>query len=152
MKNNFCTNIEKKFGKSVFHNIVHKITNTFESSKCTKNKNKATNISEGILCQISTKSIQHTVRYVEKFIQDRWLFKLSLVFSSIIISGFSLLEMHYQDFHSLLDMHVFRNGDSFSTRGGVRCFYVDSTLLHRSFSTSISAPRSLWTLPIHGLM
>jgi hypothetical protein len=33
--------------------------------------------------------------------------KLMLAFSSTVIPGFSLLEIHDQDFYSLLDMYVF---------------------------------------------
>jgi hypothetical protein len=45
--------------------------------------------------------------------------KLLLVFASTVIPGFSLLEIHDQDyFYSLLDMYVFRNGASSSTKGG----------------------------------
>jgi hypothetical protein len=42
--------------------------------------------------------------------------KLLLVFASTVISGFSLLEIHDQDFYSLLDIYVFRNGASSSTK------------------------------------
>jgi hypothetical protein len=35
-----------------------------------------------------------------------------------VIPGFSLLEIHDQDFCSLLDMYVFRNGASCSTKEG----------------------------------
>jgi hypothetical protein len=45
--------------------------------------------------------------------------KLLAVFLGTVIPGFSLLEIHVQDFCSLLDMYVFRNGASSSTRGGV---------------------------------
>jgi hypothetical protein len=44
--------------------------------------------------------------------------KLLLAFASAVISGFSLLEIHDQDFCSLLDMHVFRNGTFSSTKEG----------------------------------
>jgi hypothetical protein len=42
--------------------------------------------------------------------------KLLLVFASTIIPGFSLLELHDQDFYPLLEMYVFRNTTSSSTR------------------------------------
>jgi hypothetical protein len=44
--------------------------------------------------------------------------KLLLAFASTVIPGFSLLEIHYQYFYSLLDMHMFRNGASSSTKEG----------------------------------
>jgi hypothetical protein len=44
--------------------------------------------------------------------------KLLLVFASTVILGFSLPEIHAQDFSSLLDMYVFRNGASSSARVG----------------------------------
>jgi hypothetical protein len=47
------------------------------------------------------------------------LVKLLLILASTVIPGFSLLDIHDQDFYSLLDMYVFRNGASSSTRGGV---------------------------------
>jgi hypothetical protein len=40
-------------------------------------------------------------------------------FASTVIPGFSLLEIHEQDFYSLLDMYVFGNGASSSTKEGV---------------------------------
>jgi hypothetical protein len=43
---------------------------------------------------------------------------LLLTFASTVIPGFSFLEIHDRDFYSLLDMYVFRNGASFSTKGG----------------------------------
>jgi hypothetical protein len=44
---------------------------------------------------------------------------LLLALASTVIPGFSLLEIHDQDFFSLLDMYVFRNGASSLKRGGV---------------------------------
>jgi hypothetical protein len=41
-----------------------------------------------------------------------------LAFASIFIHGFSLLEIHSQDIYSLLDMYVFRNVASSSTKVG----------------------------------
>jgi hypothetical protein len=64
--------------------------------------------------------------------------KLLLVFASTIIPGFSLLEIHDQDFY-LLDMYVFKNEASSSTTEGVGLSIHAPRLLHRSFSTSISA-------------
>jgi hypothetical protein len=46
------------------------------------------------------------------------LVKLLLAFASTVIPGFSLLEIHDQDSYSLLDMFVFRNGASSSTKEG----------------------------------
>jgi hypothetical protein len=42
--------------------------------------------------------------------------KLLLAFASTVIPGFSLLEIHDQDFYSLLDMYVFQNGASSSMK------------------------------------
>jgi hypothetical protein len=42
--------------------------------------------------------------------------KVLLVFASTVIPDFSLLEIHYKDLYSLLDMYVFRNGASSSTK------------------------------------
>jgi hypothetical protein len=47
----------------------------------------------------------------------RWV-KLLLALASTVTSDFSLLEIHDQDFYSLLDMYVFRNGASSSTKEG----------------------------------
>jgi hypothetical protein len=44
------------------------------------------------------------------------LVEFLLAFASTVIPGFSLLEGHDQDFYSLLDMYVFRNGASSSTK------------------------------------
>jgi hypothetical protein len=52
--------------------------------------------------------------------------KLLLALASTVIYGFSLLEIHYQDFCSMLDMYVLRNGASTSTKEG-------SVLLCRSY-------------------
>jgi hypothetical protein len=45
--------------------------------------------------------------------------KLLLAFASTIISGLNLLEIHDQDLYSLLDMFMFINEASSSTRGTV---------------------------------
>jgi hypothetical protein len=42
--------------------------------------------------------------------------ELLLAFASTVIPSFSLLEIHDKDFYSLLDMCVFRNGASSSTK------------------------------------
>jgi hypothetical protein len=42
--------------------------------------------------------------------------QLLLAFASTVIPGFSLLEIHDQDFYSLLNMYVFQNGASYSTK------------------------------------
>jgi hypothetical protein len=47
------------------------------------------------------------------------LVRVLLAFATAVIPGFSLLEIHDQDFCSLLDMYVLRNGASSSTRGSV---------------------------------
>jgi hypothetical protein len=48
----------------------------------------------------------------------QWV-KLLLAFARTVIPGFSLLEVHDQDFCSLLDMYAFRSGASSSTKEGV---------------------------------
>jgi hypothetical protein len=45
--------------------------------------------------------------------------RLLLAFASTVVPGFSLLEIHDQDFYSLLDMYMFRNGASSSTKDGL---------------------------------
>jgi hypothetical protein len=42
--------------------------------------------------------------------------KLLLAFACILIPGFTVLEIQEQDFYSLIDMYVFRNGDSSLTK------------------------------------
>jgi hypothetical protein len=46
--------------------------------------------------------------------------KLLLTFASTVVPGFTLFEIHDQDFYSLLDMYiyVFRNEVSYSTKEG----------------------------------
>jgi hypothetical protein len=44
--------------------------------------------------------------------------KSLLAFASIVIPSFILFEIHDQDLYSLLDMYVFRNGASSSTKVG----------------------------------
>jgi hypothetical protein len=44
--------------------------------------------------------------------------KLLLAFGSIVTPGCSLLEFHNQGIYSYLDMYVFRNGESSSTKEG----------------------------------
>jgi hypothetical protein len=56
-----------------------------------------------------------------------------LAFTSTIISGFNLLEIHDEDVYSLLDMYIFRNWASSSTKGGVRSFYVGATFVAPQF-------------------
>jgi hypothetical protein len=80
--------------------------------------------------------------------------KLLLGFASTVISGFTLLEIHDQDFYSLLDTYVFGNGASSSTKegGGVRSFYVGATFVAPQFQheyiRTVTASRSLWALCI----
>jgi hypothetical protein len=44
--------------------------------------------------------------------------KLLLVFISIVTPGFSLFKIHDEDFYSLLDIYIFRNGASSWTKEG----------------------------------
>jgi hypothetical protein len=63
-----------------------------------------------------------------------------LTFTSTVIPGFSLIEIHEQDFCSLLDMYVFRNGASSSTRKEFVFLRIQALgLLHGSFSTNKSS-------------
>jgi hypothetical protein len=45
--------------------------------------------------------------------------KLLLAFANTVIHRFSLLEIHDQNVYSLIDMYVFQNGASSSTKEGV---------------------------------
>jgi hypothetical protein len=47
-----------------------------------------------------------------------WSVKLLIAFASTVIPGFSLFEIHDQDFYSLLDIYLFRNETSSSTKEG----------------------------------
>jgi hypothetical protein len=49
--------------------------------------------------------------------------KLLLAFTSTVIPGFSLLKVHDQDLYALLEVYMFQNGASPSTKKG-RSFYV----------------------------
>jgi hypothetical protein len=80
--------------------------------------------------------------------------KLLLAFASTIIPGFSLLEIHDEEFYYLLDMYKFQNGNSSSTKEGsvflctrrrYVCCTVDSA---RVYPRSVTASRSLRTLCI----
>jgi hypothetical protein len=68
----------------------------------------------------------------------RFVGKLLLDFASTVTPGFSLLEIHDEDFCSHLDIYVSQTGASIRRRRG-RSFYVGATLLLRSISTNISA-------------
>jgi hypothetical protein len=68
--------------------------------------------------------------------------KLLLVFPSTVIPGFSLLEIHEQDFYSLLDVYVFRNGSFSSTKEGLVSFRVSLRLTFNRQSIRLGA-RSL---------
>jgi hypothetical protein len=57
----------------------------------------------------------HTLTSLTDYLMSGRSVKLMLAKASTVISGFSLLEIHGQDFYSLLDIHVFRNGASSST-------------------------------------
>jgi hypothetical protein len=60
-----------------------------------------------ILATTAAESLERSVgRYV----------KFLLTFASMVISGFSLLAIHDQDFYSLLDMYMFRNVASSSMK------------------------------------
>jgi hypothetical protein len=62
------------------------------------------------------------------------LAKLLLAFANTVSPGLSLLEIHDQDFYSLLDMYVFENGAFSSTKE--RSVYVGATWLRRSLNKS----------------
>jgi hypothetical protein len=67
-----------------------------------------------------------------------WSFKLLLAFASIVISDFSLLKIHDQDFFSLLDKHVFRKETSSSTRK--RPVYGGATFVYTAVSARVYLP------------
>jgi hypothetical protein len=64
------------------------------------------------------------VANIRKFHDFVWLLsvgqsvKLLLAFASTVIPRFNLLEIHDQDFYSLLDIYVFQNVASSSEREG----------------------------------
>jgi hypothetical protein len=73
---------------------------------------------------------------------------LLLAFASTVIPGFSLLEVHDQDFYSLLDMYVFRNGASSSTKEGSVFLCSESELLYDwrfAVNQFVLAPKPLET-------
>jgi hypothetical protein len=75
--------------------------------------------------------------------------KFLLAFASTVIPGFSLLEIHDQDFYSLLDMDVFQNGASSSTKeGSVFLCRRGATFVapQHEYIRTVTASRSLWTL------
>jgi hypothetical protein len=77
--------------------------------------------------------------------------KLLLAFASTEIPGFSFLEIHDQDFYSLQDMYMFRNGASSSTKEGSVFLcrrYVSCTVVSHEHIRVVTASRSLWTLCI----
>jgi hypothetical protein len=73
--------------------------------------------------------------------QIRSVGRLNRCWSSTAQSFFysGLFEIHDQRICSLLDVYVFRNGASSSTSGGIGLSAQALRLLHRSFSTSMSA-------------
>jgi hypothetical protein len=62
-----------------------------------------------------------------------------LAFASVVIYGFSLLEIHAQKFYSLLDLYTFRNGPPLRRCKGSVFLWTCYVFLHSSFSTSIFA-------------
>jgi hypothetical protein len=64
-----------------------------------------------------------------KYLNTGRSIKLLLAFASTVIPGFSVLEIHEQDFCSLLDMYVFRNGAFSSTRGEVGLSTLGATFV-----------------------
>jgi hypothetical protein len=71
--------------------------------------------------------------------------------SPAVIPGFSLLEIHDQDFYSVLDMYVFRNGACSSTKEGSVFLcrrYICCTVVQHEYIRTVMASRSLWTLSI----
>jgi hypothetical protein len=89
--------------------------------------------------QVNMDSVHHLSLHSAK--QHFWSVvrsvKLLLAFDSTVVPGFSLLEIHDQDFSYFLDMHVFRNGASSSMREGAAylcrryvCCTVVSAQLH----------------------
>jgi hypothetical protein len=86
------------------------------------------------LCPISRASLylQSGDLYVS------WSVKLLLVLTSTVILGSGLIEIYDQDFCSVLDIPVFRSGDSSSIRGEDSLSVYALHLLHPSFSMCIS--------------
>jgi hypothetical protein len=82
--------------------------------------------------------------------------KLLLVFASTVTSGFSLLEIHDQDFHSLLDMYVFPNGPPLRRREGsvflssrcLCCTVVSARVYTRCYGVKVTM-HSLHSLSPH---
>jgi hypothetical protein len=74
--------------------------------------------------------------------------KLLLVFASTIIPGFSLLEIHDQDFYSLIDIYVYGNGASSSTEGSGFLLVCRLNVCCTRVS-AVTASGSLWTLCCH---
>jgi hypothetical protein len=70
---------------------------------------------------------------------------LNCVFARTLIHGFSHIETHDQDYCSLLNMYVFRNGASFDEEGVGLSMYA-LRFLNCRFSTRVSA---LSRLPGH---
>jgi hypothetical protein len=80
------------------------------------------------------------------------LVKLLQAFASTFIPDFSLLEICDQDFCSLLDINMFRNGASYSTRkqSVFLCrHYICCTEFQQEYINAIRASRSLWTQCTH---
>jgi hypothetical protein len=66
--------------------------------------------------------------------------KLLLVFVSTVIPGFRLPEIHDQDVYSLLDVYVFRNEASTSTKEGSVFLYSQSRSQSQSSFTTGGLP------------
>jgi hypothetical protein len=85
-----------------------------------------------------------------------WSVKLLLAYASTVIPGFSLFEIHDQDFYSLLDMYKFRNGASSSTKEGsvfrcrryVSCIAISRRVYPRCHGVQVSMD-SVYPLSLH---
>jgi hypothetical protein len=101
-----------------------------------------------VLCnQLPTDHLRaHKLLTQDWLVSVTWPVKLPLAFTSTLIPGFSLLKIHDQDFYSLLDMYMFRNGASRSTkedlaflrRCHVCCTIVSARVYPRRHSVQIN--------------
>lgn len=74
--------------------------------------------------------------------------KLLLVFTSTVIPGFSVIEIHDEDFYSLLESYMLRNGaSSLKKEGSVfLCNHYFCCTVNHAYISAVMASRSLWIL------
>jgi hypothetical protein len=71
------------------------------------------------------------------------------IYSCTVIPGFSVLEIHDRNFCSLLDMYMFKNGASSSTRGGVG-WLLHLFTIHWLLICCWSSPAHFFSTESHG--